>query len=594
MHASSPASVETLRCAIYTRKSTDRGLEREINSLDAQRETCSAYIKSQRHRGWLELPRHYDDGGQSGGNLDRPALQNLMEDIEGGHVDVVVIYKIDRLTRSLADFVRLIDHFDRYEVAFVSITQAFDTSDSMGRLVLNVLLTFAQFERELIGDRIRDRFATLRRRGKWTGGLAPLGYDLVEGKLRVNPAEATLVREIFDQYPLFPSGNRLLQHLRKCGARSKIWVTKQGVVRGGFPVCSGLLHRVLKNPTYLGVLAYDGEWYPGEHDAIISREQWDRAQEARRQREGNRLVQSSRGNLLLGFFFDSFGRRMKLDVVPRSEGVYRYYRSERVRWGRRKHIAEVRCSADDAEEVIVSGIQSFLRDRPALADVLADSAHFDHRLRRRLDAGEVAARRIERFSTVDRRHLLLSLARRIELAEDHVRVILSIFELSRLLSWDGVGCFRRDDATPRSQLSRVYTLRIPASLWRSRRELQIPLAPQVTEEKRPKVNQHLVRLLEKAWTAQLALYRSRDLTIADLARKHDCTPGFFARLVRLNYLAPDITTAILDGRQPPRLTRRRLAFVDLPMDWAQQRQLLGFPPVNPALDVASRYQQHER
>jgi site-specific DNA recombinase len=265
-----------IRCAIYTRKSSEEGLDMEFNSLDAQRESCEAYIASQKQEGWLLVPDHYDDGGISGGTMERPALQRLLRDVEGGRIDVVVVYKVDRLSRSLADFSRIIDAFEKHDVSFVSITQQFNTTSSMGRLTLNILLSFAQFEREVIGERIRDKFAASRKKGMWMGGTPPLGYDVNDRKLVINETEAARVRHIFERFLRLGSATTLVAELKEDGHRTKAWVTQKGRVREGRPIDKGFLYKLLHNRVYLGEAVHKGESFPGEHDAIIDRTLWDK------------------------------------------------------------------------------------------------------------------------------------------------------------------------------------------------------------------------------------------------------------------------------------------------------------------------------
>jgi site-specific DNA recombinase len=268
-----------LRCAIYTRKSTEHGLDQEFNSLDAQREACEAYIKSQASQGWTVLPQHYDDPAYSGGNLDRPALKKLLRDIEHGKVDVVVVYKIDRLTRSLADFAKLVETFDARAISFVAVTQQFNTTTSMGRLTLNVLLSFAQFERELASERVRDKIAASRKKGKWTGGTVPLGYDAKDKKLVINKIEAETVRTIFRRYQELKSFARLVADLDKRGIVTKRRNTKAAKYQGGIPFTYGPLAYFLKNRIYLGEMHHGGKWFKGEHEPIVDRETFDRVQQ---------------------------------------------------------------------------------------------------------------------------------------------------------------------------------------------------------------------------------------------------------------------------------------------------------------------------
>jgi DNA invertase Pin-like site-specific DNA recombinase len=268
-----------VRCAVYTRKSSEEGLELAFNSLDAQREACAAYVDSQRHEGWLALDDRYDDGGFSGGTLERPALQRLIRDIEAGRVDTVVCYKIDRLSRSLTDFAKLVDVFERNRVTFVSVTQSFCTTTSMGRLTLNILLSFAQFERELAGERIRDKFAASRAKGMWMGGSPPLGYDVKDRKLVVNAAEAELVRLIFRRFLDLGSALLLIRDLNAQGHHTKSWTTQAGTFREGRPFDKGTLYKILRNRTYLGEAVHKGESCPGEQEPIVDRATWDRVHE---------------------------------------------------------------------------------------------------------------------------------------------------------------------------------------------------------------------------------------------------------------------------------------------------------------------------
>jgi len=263
------------RCAVYTRKSTEEGLDMEFNSLDAQREAGEAYIASQRHEGWMQVPDIYDDGGFSGGSLERPALQRLMKDIENGQIDVVVVYKVDRLSRSLTDFAKVVETFDKHNVSFVSVTQQFNTTTSMGRLTLNILLSFAQFEREVIGERIRDKFAASKRKGMWMGGHPPLGYDIKDRKLIINPDEAKIVRQIFKRFTVLKSTTLLSRELRDQGVRTKDFTTLEGRRHEGHVISKGYLYRMLNNVIYIGDISHKGKTYPGQHEGLIARDVWD-------------------------------------------------------------------------------------------------------------------------------------------------------------------------------------------------------------------------------------------------------------------------------------------------------------------------------
>ena len=306
-----------LRCAVYTRKSTEEGLDMEFNSLDAQREACEAYVASQKPEGWVLVPDHYDDGGFSGGTLERPALKRLLVDIEDGRVDVVVVYKIDRLSRSLMDFAKLVEVFDRRGVTFVSVTQSFNTTTSMGRLTLNILLSFAQFEREVIGERIRDKFAASRARGMWMGGHPPLGYDVKDRKLVINETEANVVRMIFARFLKVGSATVLVRELTKERVTSK----------RGKPIDKGFLYKLLNNRVYLGEAVHKGVAHPGEHAAIIGRDLWDKVhaiiQQSPRSRAANTRAQTPA--LLKGIVFGADGRAMTPTHARKGGRLYRYY-----------------------------------------------------------------------------------------------------------------------------------------------------------------------------------------------------------------------------------------------------------------------------
>jgi DNA invertase Pin-like site-specific DNA recombinase len=327
-----------LRCAIYTRKSTEHGLEQEFNSLDAQREACESYIKSQAFQGWRALPTRYDDPAYSGGNLDRPALKRLLADIEAGKVDVVVVYKIDRLTRSLADFAKLVETFDSHSISFVAVTQQFNTTTSMGRLTLNVLLSFAQFERELASERVKDKIAASRKKGKWTGGTVPLGYELKDRKLVINKGEVQTVRTIFKLYLQAGSLNKLIPELDKRKVVTKRRKTAVKKYQGGIPFTYGPLAYLLKNRIYLGQIHYGGKWYKGEHKPILDRATYDRVQDKLKANTIDRPKgQSANDAPLTGKLFDDRGNRMG-PTFTRKNGIrYRFYFSTVLRG--RTHLA---------------------------------------------------------------------------------------------------------------------------------------------------------------------------------------------------------------------------------------------------------------
>ena len=351
--------VRKRRCAVYTRKSSEEGLDQEFNSLDAQREACEAYVASQRSEGWVLVPDRYDDGGVSGGTLDRPALRRLLGDIERGLVDVVVVYKIDRLSRSLMDFAKLVDLFEAHEVTFVSVTQSFNTTTSMGRLTLNILLSFAQFEREVIGERIRDKFAASRARGMWMGGWAPLGYDVVDRKLVINEAEARLVRSIFERFAKLGSATKLVTELRASGARNK----------RGKPIDKGFLYRLLRNRLYRGEAVHKGTSHPGEHEAIISAGLWDRVQGILREspRKRSATTRAQTPALLKGLLFGPTGHAMTPTHTRRGGRLYRYYVSTPLVKQGRDACPIGRVPAGEIERAVIDQLRTILRSPEIVA-----------------------------------------------------------------------------------------------------------------------------------------------------------------------------------------------------------------------------------
>jgi len=323
--------VKSLRCAVYTRKSTEDGLEQEVNSLDAQREACEAYILSQRHEGWSLVLGHYDDGGFSGGNLERPGLKALLGDVDAGLVDVIVVYKVDRLTRSLADFAKIVERLDAKQASFVSVTQAFNTTTSMGRLTLNVLLSFAQFEREVTGERIRDKIAASKKKGLWMGGPVPLGYEVIERKLVPVPEEAERVRTIMRRYLDTRSVPALLEQLRAEGVATKVQRRVSGPHRGGIPFRRGSLFYLLKNPVYRGKIVHKGNAHDGEHEAIVDEDLWERVQmQLREKAPPRKRPKNDRQNaLLVGLLVDQHQRQIVPTYTTKGTRRYAYYETRK-------------------------------------------------------------------------------------------------------------------------------------------------------------------------------------------------------------------------------------------------------------------------
>ena len=358
------------RCAVYTRKSSEEGLELEFNSLHAQREACEAYIASQKQEGWVLVPDFYDDGGISGGTLERPALQKLLADIQAGLVDVVVVYKIDRLSRSLMDFAKLVDIFDRHNVTFVSVTQSFNTTNSMGRLTLNILLSFAQFEREVSGERIRDKIAASRKKGLWMGGNVPLGYGVKDKKLVINEDEAKIIRMIFDRFPTVGSATILAKRLAEEDVR-----TKKGRL-----IDKGYMYKLLNNETYLGKAVHKGTAYPGVHEAIITQEQWDKVRTILKRNPQRRAGNSRRQvpALLKGIIFGADGRAMTpTHTKKKNNRLYRYYVASRLLKGENPPGIVRSVPAGEIEAAVIDHVRGLLRAPEIIVSTWREAHKFD-------------------------------------------------------------------------------------------------------------------------------------------------------------------------------------------------------------------------
>jgi site-specific DNA recombinase len=563
------------RCAIYTRKSTGQLLEHDVNSLVTQREICDAYVKSQRYRGWVGVDRQYDDAGHSGSGLSRPALIQLMQDIEAGLVDAVVVYKIDRLTRSLLDFVRLIEIFDRHGTALVSISQAFDTSDSMGRMILNVLLTFSQFERELIAERVRDSIRTRKRHGKIHGGLPPFGYDHSRSGLRVVPEEADIVRFVFSEFLRTRRYTAVMTAVREAGLRSSIKHSSRGEPRGDRPICSGIVYNILRNPIYVGEIRGHEHNYHGEHEPIISRETWQEAQAICVERTRPKPHSKQTNHFLASILVDDLGREMHLEVDWHRGAAYYCYASMNAAWSQAEFRRAYRSNAGRLEALVIAAVTEFLSDRAKLRAALKTLGTYGDELDRLAARGGEAASYLQAAAPFAREPLFTALINRIEVGEEHLSIDFRAIELRRLLCWEGKGVFHGRPADWALSGGR-YELQVAACAISAERWPVInvsPRDPQAAGRRDP----DLVKLIGRARRAQQLVEQHRDLSLDELAPMLGCRPGHFSRLLRLNYLAPDIVVAIIDGSQPSSLTRDVLIKANLPMDWSMQRRLLGFP-----------------
>ncbi|WP_253306884.1 recombinase family protein [unidentified bacterial endosymbiont] len=427
------------RCAVYTRKSTDEGLEQEYNSIDAQRDAGHAYIASQRTEGWLPVADDYDDPAYSGGHMERPALQRLLADIEAGQIDIIIIYKIDRLTRNLSDFSKMVELFDRQGVSFVSVTQQFNTTTSMGRLMLNILLSFAQFEREVTGERIRDKIAASKRKGIWMGGTPPLGYDVQDRRLVHNPAEAQLVQQIFHRFIALGSSTLLVKELQQTGATSKSWTTQRGQVRQGKLIDKSLIYKLLNNRLYLGELQHQGQWYPGEQAAIIDQATWDSVQAIL---DTHRRVRSNHTRatvpfLLKGLLFGSDGRALSpwQTVKKQSGRCYRYYIPQRDAKEYAGASGVPRLPAAQLEAAVFEQLRRLLRSPDLLEPILTQAQQHDPSL----DEAQVTVAMIQ-LDTVwaelfpaEQARIFKLLIEKVVVSADNLEVCLRATGLQRLV-----------------------------------------------------------------------------------------------------------------------------------------------------------------
>jgi site-specific DNA recombinase len=578
---SAPSSNRTsakFRCAIYTRKSSEEGLEQDFNSLDAQREACEAFILSQKREGWILVREIYDDGGFSGATMERPAFQRLLSDVNAGQIDVVVVYKVDRLTRSLSDFAKIVDIFDRHAVSFVSVTQQFNTTSSMGRLTLNILLSFAQFEREVTGERIRDKIAASKKKGMWMGGQPSLGYDVKDRKLIVNSTEAETVRYIFRRYTDLKSVRELKEDLDGAGIVSKVRTASDSSRYGGVPLARGAIYLMLQNRIYCGEIVHKGKSYPGEHDAIIDETLWNNVQailtENRVERASGKSGNES--SLLTGILFDAHGGRMSPTHANKKGTRYRYYILRSLLDGSAKAKAEgQRIPAVALESLVVRRVRDWLADPVAILQAVQHVASDALAQKRLIGCARDFAKEDRDRGTEALRTLMRSCIERVQVHVERIDIVLDQDRVCGCLD-ETAGKTKPLEKTLQAN-RQLTTLSIPARLKRTGKEMRI-IVDDGSEPAAPDTG--LVRLLIRANAIRDQLLADRSVTFEDIAKSEGVVPSYATRLFRLTILAPDIVSAILNGRHPPELTARRLMDdTRLPLDWNEQRQALGFAPV---------------
>jgi DNA invertase Pin-like site-specific DNA recombinase len=532
--------VKAVRCAIYTRVSTDHGLDQEFNSLDAQYDAASSYIKSQAHAGWTLIRSRYDDGGYSGRSTDRPDLQKLLDDIRARKLDVIVVYKVDRLTRSLADFAKLVELFDAHGVSFVSVTQQFNTTTSMGRLTLNVLLSFAQFEREVTSERIRDKIAASKRKGLWVGGTLPLGYHMKDDKIAVIEDEAERVRLIYRRYLELGGVNALVRDLRERNFRTKSRLLATGTTRGGIIFGRGSLFYLLRNRFYIGEVKYKDEILPGEQPAIMDRALFDAVQQKLTDQWTTRsTARNASDHLLTGLLFDDAGHRMVPTHATKCGLRYRYYVSLPHLHGESKtaRVGSVsRIPATEIEDVIVKSLHKHLiaqKEKPPKATQVGD------------------------------RKVLQDSIARIDVHEDHLAI--------RLKSAD-------DEETSDSTDDRL--LSIPWQKQPSKRSRQILLPHGIPRnDVRPTRIERRARLVSaiargRRWLDEIVSGSVTD--VQQIATRQKCSTRQVNMTLSLAFLAPDLMRAAVEGRLPRGIGVERLR--DAPAEWSQQFEALGLNP----------------
>jgi site-specific DNA recombinase len=558
-----PAKASSRRCAIYTRKSSEEGLEQDFNSLHAQREACEAFIKSQAGERWRLVKTAYDDGGLSGGTMERPALRRLLTDINQGLIDVVVVYKVDRLTRSLADFAKMVEVFDAHGVSFVAVTQQFNTTTSMGRLTLNVLLSFAQFEREVTGERIRDKIAASKRKGMWMGGCVPLGYEVCDRRIVIDEREAETVRYIFGRYQELGCVRLLKEDLDRRGVVSKRRISKTGTESGGRSFSRGALYALLSNPIYVGEIRHKKLRHPGQHQAIVDRAVWERTQ---RQLQEQRVRTKSHDasvekSPLIGRLVDENGGGLTPSHARKGERKYRYYVSRnfpaqglapsRIGW---------RLPARELEDRVAAAVGEMLGNESAVLEAAQKTDIDSSQIDRVLHAARTWRHHLQ--SEAEQTSAIAALVDRVELKSDCIRVSIKLpiagAEKSRAQLPDQIA------------IARSFPMRL------KRRGVELRLI--VGDHKRSAaiVDLSLLKAVARAHRWFDALSSGKARSLAAIAAREGLTVRYVGRLIRLAFLAPDIVESVVEGRQPTTLTAEALTRrIELPLLWCAQRTALN-------------------
>ena len=550
------------RCAVYTRKSSEEGLEQNFNSLHAQRQACEAYVKSQSGEGWRLVKTAFDDGGFSGATMDRPALKALLDHVKEKRIDVVVVYKVDRLTRSLADFAKIVEIFDAEGVSFVAVTQQFNTTTSMGRLTLNVLLSFAQFEREVTGERIRDKIAASKQKGMWMGGGVPLGYDLADHRLVVNAAEAETVRLIFRLYLELKTLRRVRDELDRKLIVSKQWESRGGVRHGGFRFRRGALYHLLANPIYVGEIRHKKAIYPGQHEPIVERATWQRVQEMLDEKaahpRGGAIKRTT--GLLMGRLFDESGEPLYSCWAKKGKLRYRYFVSRKlIRRSNKSEDCGWRLPAGRTEEAVTSAALQMLSDRAALASTLKTWVLSATEVKQAVEAIESKVKSFERIGTMEESKTIIE---RVQLQRDGMQITLNLGAMLRL------------DQFPPSRANLRMTRLVPMQMRRRGVETRLVIPGEAVAASR--TDPALLRTLARGyrWFSELA--SGRAMSTKQIATSEGLSHSYVRHVVPLGLLSPAIVESICAGRQSVSLSAERLKdHARLPVEWDAQQKLLS-------------------
>lgn len=586
-------------CAIYTRKSSEEGLEQSFNSLDAQREACEAYVLSQKEEGWIVAPQAYDDGGFSGGNIERPGLQQLMKDIEAKKVQTVVVYKVDRLTRSLADFAKLVELFDAYGVSFVSITQQFNTTTSMGRLTLNVLLSFAQFEREVTGERIRDKIAASKAKGMWMGGMPPIGYKVQDKGLLIDKDSAQQVQQIYQLYLELGTVNLLKAELDQRDWKTPARVSKRHGQSGERPYSRGHLYRILSNQLYIGKVVHKGNIYEGQHPAIIDIALWEKVQVQLKNNSNHHQTRASAKTpgLLAGLLFDEKGERLSsvqsnklLKPSTSSKDTnnkdkkhhrrYHYYVSQQlIKEGKAKAPDALRIPAQELEQLVITRLYSFLTQRAELFNLIDNLGCKDAHMVNAIltSAAKLAEVLNTQSSTTSAKDLipaLQSILGCITVKGNELEITIKLVSIFQ----DAKASFQTNSALWLNNELRddTHTITLPIQLKRSGLNKRLIVeAPEHNVKRSPDVR--MVKLLSRAHHYFNLLTSGKVRSVKEIGVQEKLSSSHVSRVMLLAFLAPSIVRDILEGKHPPILTSDKLMrSLPLPIDWNEQRQILGF------------------